>query len=168
MSDNLSIPQVLPAENFVISAGTVCFDVSRSMILLLYHRPKAEYLLPKGRVNAGERFSDAALRETLEESGVTATLLPSPITTLAQGLGPGELNTEPFVLSSAFRNGAWKLMFWYIAQADYAAPRSYGMQEEGEEFDTVWVPQANAPGVLSYSGDSAIVAKALSIMAKHE
>jgi ADP-ribose pyrophosphatase YjhB (NUDIX family) len=98
MSDNLSIPQVLPAENFVISAGTVCFDVTRSRILLLYHRPKAEYLLPKGRVNAGERFSDAALRETLEESGVTATLLPSPIATLAQGLDPGELNTEPFVL----------------------------------------------------------------------
>ncbi|OCL13309.1 hypothetical protein AOQ84DRAFT_115066 [Glonium stellatum] len=168
MEDNLSIPQVLSAENFVISAGTVCFDVSKSMILLLYHRPKDEYLLPKGRVNAGERFSDAALRETLEESGVTATLLPSPIETLAPGLSPGELNTEPFVVSTAFRSGAWKFMFWYIAQADYSAPRSYGKQEAGEEFDTVWVPQARAPGVLSYPDDSDIATKALSIMAKRE
>ena len=35
--------------SFVLSSGTVSIDCSKGLVLILYYRPKEEYLLPKGR-----------------------------------------------------------------------------------------------------------------------
>ena len=55
------------SDEFVLSSGTVPIDIHNGLVLLLYCRPKGEYMLPKGRKNVGETLEDAAIRETFED-----------------------------------------------------------------------------------------------------
>lgn len=52
------------------SGGVVIFGNA----LLLLRKYNGDWVLPKGRVEAGERIHTAALREVLEESGVRAEI----------------------------------------------------------------------------------------------
>lgn len=54
-------------------ALVVCRD-AQGRFLLVHETRGRGWWLPAGRVEAGERFEDAALRETREESGIEATL----------------------------------------------------------------------------------------------
>ena len=63
------------SHEFVLSAGTVSIDLSKNLVLILYHCPTGKFSLPKGRKNAGESLENAAIRETMEESGYKCTLL---------------------------------------------------------------------------------------------
>lgn len=59
-----------PAANSIVPAVSVI--ASRGESILLIHRSDNDYwALPGGRVELGETISDAATRETLEETGVT-------------------------------------------------------------------------------------------------
>src|SRR4051794_20619650 len=43
--------------------------------LAIVHRPRGDWVLPKGGVEAGESLEEAALREVREETGVNAELV---------------------------------------------------------------------------------------------
>lgn len=60
----------LPAH---VTASSVVFDLRTGTILLHLHRRLDRWLQPGGHVEPGERPEDAAVRETLEETGVAAT-----------------------------------------------------------------------------------------------
>ncbi|KAF9261106.1 hypothetical protein L218DRAFT_1002016 [Marasmius fiardii PR-910] len=97
-----------PAGKFVFCAGSILFrraritsttslpDVTEAyedsqqdspkwkwQICLLYHCLKNQWLLPKGRKEAGESLATAAMRETFEETGYPNALLPITLPTRA-------------------------------------------------------------------------------------
>lgn len=149
------------SDRFVLSSGTVAIDCRRSLVLLLYYRPKGEYLLPKGRKNVGETLEAAAERETWEESGYNCRLLSHSLPTRAPQ--PTRTpHTEPIAVQQRFSQGIRKIIFWYLAQVDSSDRQAVQTQEEGEDFEVRWVCTVNAPSTMSFVEDREIVEKALS------
>ncbi|KJR82655.1 uncharacterized protein SPSK_03539 [Sporothrix schenckii 1099-18] len=78
IDDNMTF---IPSERCTVSSGTVCVDPRASKVLIIFNRRLGIWQLPKGRKNIGEDLQSAALRETYEETGVRANLLPLKIRT---------------------------------------------------------------------------------------
>ncbi|KAH6978035.1 NUDIX hydrolase domain-like protein [Fusarium venenatum] len=153
------------SDQFGISCGTVTIDVPRSKLLLIYYRKTGEYLLPKGHKDIGESLEETALRETFEETGIKAQLLPVRINSVAttpQGRDRPSLITEPIAVSQRMaRDGVLKIMFWYVAIADSTIAPEQGTQQEGEDFDPVWVSFDDVESTVSWEDDRRIVSKAI-------
>ncbi|KAL7934425.1 hypothetical protein V8C35DRAFT_302539 [Trichoderma chlorosporum] len=64
------------ADKLVESAGTILFRLSTREICILNLIQLGEYILSKGRRNLGEYHQDTAIREIIEETGITCHLLP--------------------------------------------------------------------------------------------
>lgn len=148
------------SDDFVLSSGTVPIDISKGLILLLYYRPKGEYMLPKGRKNVGETLEAAAIRETAEESGFECRLFKHHLPTKAQQLAESQ-HTEPIAVQQRMNQGVRKIIFWYISEVDLCSRQVADTQEEGEEFDVEWVRMEAAPSKCSFADDRRIVEKAL-------
>lgn len=82
----------VPNHKFVLTAATVTFREGRTVkegdqVLLVHNiNPKYDetfYTLPGGRKNIGEKLEDAAIRETLEETGFRVRVPPASILTRA-------------------------------------------------------------------------------------
>ncbi|KAJ4151193.1 hypothetical protein LMH87_011907 [Akanthomyces muscarius] len=163
------------SDGFVISCGTVTVDLATSNILLIRSRGTGECCLPKGRKDIGESLQDAALRETWEETGVRAHLLPVPITTratvpaaaaaaaAAAGVAPAATAfvTEPLAVAQRVTNGVLKVIVWFVASADSTATRDNGTQQEGEDFDALWVGWDEVRSMLTFEDDGRIAEAAL-------
>ncbi|HEU0195509.1 MAG TPA: NUDIX hydrolase [Gaiellales bacterium] len=123
--------------DLVRAAGGV---VRRGGLLAVVHRPhRADWTLPKGKLEAGESEPDAALREVAEETGWRAEL--------GADLGPVE-----YVLP----DGRSKRVRWYAMAA---------LEEIGAPADDVdevrWLSPDEARGLLSYDLDRAVLQRAL-------
>lgn len=151
------------SDSFVLSSGTVAIDRSKGLVLMLYYRPKGEYLLPKGRKNVGESLPDAALRETTEESGYECHLLGHNLPTKAT-CSTTSPHTEPFAVQQRTINGVRKIIFWYLAQVDSTGSPIGQMLEEGEDYEARWVCKEVAPSTMSFVEDQKIVERALSAL----
>ncbi|SPN97579.1 uncharacterized protein DNG_01091 [Cephalotrichum gorgonifer] len=155
------------SDQFAISCGTVSLDVERSKVLLVRSRKTGEYLLPKGRKDVGEPLDQAARRETFEETGIRAQLLPVAIDTLATfpsslaQIDRPRLVTEPIAVSQRVANGILKIIFWYVAAADSATVPEEGTQQEGEDFDTFWAEFDDVLSTLSFDDDQRIAQAAI-------
>ncbi|KAL9104007.1 MAG: hypothetical protein Q9163_000985 [Psora crenata] len=150
------------SDSFVLSSGTVSIDCAKGLVLLLYHTPKGEYLLPKGRKNVGETLQDAAVRETMEEAGYKCRLLEHELPTRAPpSPGVSRRHTEPIAVQQRMYHGVRKIIFWYVAQVDSSEQQTPHTQEEGEEFEVRWVRGEDAASTLSFVEDQRIVGKAL-------
>ena len=153
---------------FAISCGTASLDVQRSKVLLIRMRKMGEYMLPKGRKDLHETLEHVALRETFEETGIRAELLPVAIETHATtpsfigATGRPTTVTEPIAVTQRFAQGILKIIFWYVAVADSTAIQEEGTQQENEEFDTVWVDFDIVTSTLSFEDDRRIVQAAIS------
>ena len=147
------------SHSFVLSAGTVSIDLSKNLVLILYHCPTGKFSLPKGRKNAGESLENAAIRETMEESGYKCTLLnhslPTNVPDLQQGLS---FHREPIAVQQRMNGNVRKIIFWYAAEADSSDQQ---VKQEGEEFETYWVNSENATTWISFAEDREIVNAAL-------
>jgi 8-oxo-dGTP diphosphatase len=125
----------------VLAAGAVALHtIDGQRRFLAVHRPRYDdWSLPKGKLDPGETFEDAALRELEEETGVRARLRrPLDPTTYAD------------------RDGRTKLVRWWTVEVSRIDDR-----EPDDEVDEVrWVPVDAAEEVLSYPSDVALVAKA--------
>ncbi|KAL8387106.1 hypothetical protein RB595_010152 [Gaeumannomyces hyphopodioides] len=77
-----------PSERQTVSCGAVAIDVRRGRILSLYNKKLGIAQLPKGRKQIGEGHIDAAIRETLEESGVRVRPLPLKVWTRSSAVPP--------------------------------------------------------------------------------
>lgn len=156
------------SDEFVISCGTVTVDVERRKVLAVCCRKTGEVLLPIGRKDVGESLEDAALRETSEETGYTARLLPLPICTLATtpthaSREPGAWShvIEPVAVSQRITaDQVLKIIFWFAAEGDSTQMQQADTQEVDEDFEALWLPDTAVADTLSF-GDDARIASAV-------
>jgi ADP-ribose pyrophosphatase YjhB (NUDIX family) len=158
------------ASNFVISCGTVTLDLQQSKALLIrWQNPGGgiELMLPKGRKNIGETLEGAALRETEEETGYAASLLPLPVPTLATSDGTSKqdnLTTEPVSVTERYRGDVWKIIFWFAAQADSTSRPQRGVVQESEDFETVWEHLSSVAELVTHDADRKVLMEVLRLV----
>jgi 8-oxo-dGTP diphosphatase len=118
----------------VVTRSTVDGDVE----ILVVHRPRhADWSLPKGKLEVGESFEHAAVREVEEETGVRCTL----------GV---ELRSNRYI----DRYGREKTVRYWLMTPVAARPRI-----PDDEVDEVrWVTGRDALDLLSYDADQQLVA----------
>jgi 8-oxo-dGTP diphosphatase len=119
----------------VQAAGGLVVDDGR---VLLVHRPRYDdWSLPKGKLDPGESFEEAALREVEEETGLRCTL--------------GE-ELEP-VRYTDDRGRPKVVRYWAMRVAERAP-----FQPNEEVDELVWLPPAEAVQRLTYPHDRELVA----------
>jgi 8-oxo-dGTP diphosphatase len=108
----------------------------------LVHRPRYDdWSLPKGKLDQGEGWEDAAVREVEEETGLRCVL--------------GE-ELEPVAYDDS--KGRHKVVrYWLMEARGEGAPF-----EPNDEVDELrWVPAPDAGAALSYPADRGLVAQAV-------
>jgi 8-oxo-dGTP pyrophosphatase MutT (NUDIX family) len=119
----------------VLAAGGL---VLRDGEIALVHRPKYDdWSLPKGKLDKGEDFEEAALREVWEETGLRCTL--------GRELGDATYKDN---------KDRDKLVRYFEMH-----PESGEFTPNDEVDELRWVRLAEAPDVLSYDFDRELVAK---------
>ncbi|CAN5440149.1 hypothetical protein BH10ACT11_BH10ACT11_14610 [soil metagenome] len=121
----------MPKDPQVRAAGGVIADPATGRFALV-HRPRYDdWSFPKGKLEAGEEWEEAALREVLEETGLRCEL-------------EGELPS----ISYSDRKGRSKLVrYWRMQVLD-------GEFEPNDEVDELrWVEATEALLLLSYQRD---------------
>jgi len=127
-------PEVRAAGGVLVRSGTEELEVA------VIHRPKyGDWSLPKGKLDDGEDFEQAALREVEEETGMRA-----------------ELGPELSPISYRDRKGRTKLVrYWLMRIVD-------GEFRPGQEVDELrWLDPDSAQELLSYKHDARLVREAL-------
>ena len=127
-------PEVRAAGGVVLRSGGHGLEVA------VIHRPKYEdWSLPKGKLDAGEDFEQAAVREVEEETGMRA-----------------ELSIELSPVSYRDRKGRTKLVRYWLMnplEGDFAP---------GSEVDELrWLGPDAAAELLSYEHDAELVREAV-------
>ena len=107
--------------------------------MLIVHRPKYDdWTFPKGKLEEGETFEDAAAREVEEESGWR-----------------GDLGAELQPTRYKDGQGRDKLVRWWELWA-----RERGPWEPNKEVDDLmWVPLSEVDSLLSYDSDRKLAAE---------
>ena len=106
----------------------------------IVHRPKYDdWSLPKGKLEAGEEWEGAALREVAEETGFRC-----------------ELGAELTATRYRDPKGRPKRVRWWVMKPLDGA---FGADDEVDEMR--WVPARDAGGHLDYEADRALVSEAL-------
>jgi 8-oxo-dGTP pyrophosphatase MutT (NUDIX family) len=103
--------------------------------------------LPKGGANAGERPEQAAAREVREETGISATV--------RERLGQ---------VDYTYRRGGRtveKTVHFYLCEFEDGDTADH----DHEVDDARWMPLADARRRLTYPGERAMIARALSVLA---
>jgi 8-oxo-dGTP diphosphatase len=118
----------------VDAAGGV---VERDGRVLLVHRPRYDdWTFPKGKLDPGESFEDAALREVEEEAGVRCTL-------------GRELPSSTYEV-----NGRPKLVRYWLMAPD--TQLEFAPNDETD--DIRWVTPDDARALLTYDRDRDVLA----------
>lgn len=127
----------LDSSGRVTAAGGVILHEGRVCVI---HRPRYEdWSLPKGKLEAGEEWEAAAVREVLEETGLDATC--------EQELTPHEY---------VDRKGRPKIVRWWRMHVDAVAP--FVLNDEVDE--RRFVTPEEAERLLAYEHDRALVREA--------
>ena len=127
-------PQIRAAGGVLLRPGADGPEVA------VIHRPKyADWTLPKGKLDQGETYEQAALREVEEETGMAA-----------------ELERELNPVTYRDRQGRSKLVrYWLMRALD-------GEFRPGSEVDELrWLDPQEAGRLLSYEHDAELVREAL-------
>ena len=163
-------------KDFVESVGAVIFRLSTQQICILHLLDKDEYVLAKGRRNCGESRRDTAVREIMEESGLSCRLLPvdmasrcPPVTETNDIKDEARMCSkvcEPFVLQLRhLGEGDLKLIWWYIAAVDEDESVRRDLQEK-ESFAVEFCNYEDVLEKLSFQLDRDMVKRAIDIVNK--
>ena len=122
----------------VRAAGGVVVDEAGRIVLV--HRPRYDdWALPKGKLDRGESFEDAALREVEEETGLRCKLV--------RELAPSEYTDN---------KGRPKLVRYWLMEVEHDP----GFEPNDEVDELRWVSPAEALGWLTYPRDAEVLRSA--------
>jgi 8-oxo-dGTP pyrophosphatase MutT (NUDIX family) len=119
-------------------------------------KSKPVIALPKGLVDPGEKPLETALREVLEETGVTASL----ITKLAD-------IKYVYVRTWGDRQRVFKIVSFYLLRYESGRIDNLSPEMRIEVARAFWVQLDEAPSLLAYSGEKQMVRKALEYVTAH-
>ncbi|KAK1753356.1 hypothetical protein QBC47DRAFT_386198 [Echria macrotheca] len=188
----LTVLPLLGSSSFYLAAGTVTLDRLHRKVLIIYDRRDQSHKLPRGHKDWGESLEAAALRETFEETGYHAALLPIPLPTRATAprgaakdpfhplhpaasaaryhcsgdlmLGGSARLAEPFALMQHYQpDGSLAVVLWFVAEADSLAKPAEGTQGLDEDYEALWVDYAVAPGLMVNDPNVQLVRQALDL-----
>jgi 8-oxo-dGTP diphosphatase len=116
------------------AGGLVVDDHGRVAVV---HRPRYDdWSLPKGKLESGERWEAAALREVEEECGLRCTL-------------GGELPSDQYT----DHKGRPKIVRWWRM----TPVENVGFTPDDEVDELRWLPRHEAMALLSYAHDRSLV-----------
>ncbi len=122
----------------VRAAGGVVVDPAGRIVLV--HRPRYDdWALPKGKLDAGESFEDAALREVEEETGLRCRLV--------RELAPSEYTDN---------KGRPKLVRYWLMEVEHDP----GFEPNDEVDELCWLSPAEALSLLTYPRDAEVLRSA--------
>jgi 8-oxo-dGTP diphosphatase len=131
----------LPAEFEVNAAGGLVWRRADDGVeVLLVHRPRYhDWSIPKGKLDAGEGFEEAARREVLEETGIAC-----------------ELGAKLPDVTYDDHKGRAKLVRYWTMAAPPGAGSDFTPNDEVDELR--WLAVGEARQLLSYERDRELLA----------
>ena len=137
MNAELIVPIDQP-HDLIRAAGGVLFRTSRrgrDKVAVVYREARGDWTFPKGKLDEGESFEEAALREVFEETGITAEI-------------------RRFIGSTNYthRKGRPKIVAYYLMEA---ISGEFAPNEEVDEFR--WVTLDEAFELLTWDRDQELI-----------
>jgi 8-oxo-dGTP diphosphatase len=137
MNAELIVPSDQP-HDLIRAAGGVLFRTSRrgrDKVAVVYREARGDWTFPKGKLDEGESFEEAALREVVEETGITAVI-------------------RRFVGSTNYthRKGRPKIVAYYLMEA---ISGEFAPNEEVDELR--WVTLDEAFELLTWDRDQELI-----------
>lgn len=139
------------SDDFYESAGGL---VVRDGRLLLVRKTDApEVRMPKGHVEAGESYAEAAQREVTEETGYAQLRILA-------SLGKQTAEFE--------RYGRWtrrnEYAYLMTLDGDETVPRT---ASDAKRFEPLWIPAQDAPALLTFVTEKEFARRALAWLERH-
>ena len=127
------------------AGGVILRDSSAGPEALLIHRPKYDdWSFPKGKLDPGESFEDAAAREVLEETGLVCRL-EAPLSTVRYRDGAGRSK---------------EVRYWMMRVESGDIERR---SPDPEVDESRWIRAGLAGELLTYERDRELLAEAVAV-----
>jgi 8-oxo-dGTP pyrophosphatase MutT (NUDIX family) len=135
------------------SAGGVLVRTIRGRPMVAAIRPQGRaqvWALPKGRIDEGETPAETAVREVREETGVEGHLVE-------------KLGDVRYVYTASWKGGAriFKVVSFFLLRAGRGRIGEIEEEMRIEVAEARWLPLAEAPRLLTHTGEREMAAKAL-------
>jgi 8-oxo-dGTP pyrophosphatase MutT (NUDIX family) len=134
------------------SAGGVLVRVIRGVPHVAAIRPQGKangvWALPKGNIDPGEQPAETAVREVLEETGVSGRLVE-------------KLGDVKYTYTRRGGVRVFKIVSFYLLRASRGRLGEIDERMRVEVAEARWLSLADAPRLLAYGGEREMAAKAL-------
>jgi 8-oxo-dGTP diphosphatase len=140
MTGELIVPPDAPSDLIRAAGGIVMREAApgRTEIACIYRESRGDWTFPKGKLDAGESFEEAALREVHEETGMHCSIVRFVGTT-----------------NYTHRKGRPKIVAYYLMEVDRG---EFAPNDEVDEL--VWLALETVAGHLTWDRDQELFAVA--------
>jgi 8-oxo-dGTP pyrophosphatase MutT (NUDIX family) len=115
-------------------------------------KPEGVWALPKGNLDPGERPEETAVREVLEETGVSGNLVE-------------KLGDVKYTYTRTNGLRVFKIVSFYLLTAGRGRLGEIEERMRIEVAEARWLPLADAPRLLAYGGEKQMAKQALARLA---